>query len=342
MITTTIRTSDRMRFDCFFIYRERMILATTFFLLLMWKIEICKCDLIFEGKPDDIYRYGRIKKALTWKYCELAICGSDTSRCQVLVFSHAELNCAEYTVSPFLIWLNPEVMLKDKTNFETKLKSVNNNYRSLPKPKLLWLFDAAMKGKNMGTGGSKLDLPTSNIENWGYEGPSGTKMTFIYADENSNFVKMVTPLIHNGERLLSYKPAFTISLWIRAFVKENMPLVSCEGKGLYFGLSSNLKSITFCFSNNSECFKPLEKSENQFEWRHISISHSGHELPTFYMNGNVWPISKSTNDTVLNPTNIMIRFGEGTEGFKGSMACLAIHESELTLQQIRILMNNCP
>ena len=338
MIITSIRTPDRV----LLFNRERMILATSFFLLLMWQIETCNCDLILNGKPDESYRRGGPEKAMSFENCKQEICSKDASRCQVIAFSEREFSCAEYFVRPSLIFLNPELMLKNKTIYKTKLKTANNIFRDFPKPKLLWLFDAAMKGKNIGTGGSKLDLDTSDIENWSYEGPSGTNMTFIYADQNSKYVKKVTPLIHNGVRLLSYKPAFTISFWVKTIKEKYMPLFSCTTTGIYCWISSNLESLNF-FLEPHEKIMPKNKAENKLQWRHISISHCGYGLPTFYMNAQIWPISTTFSyKPVVEPTNILMRFGNSVYGFKGSMACFAIHEVELSPQQIRTMMKNCP
>ena len=335
------------RFARYSLY-QRMNLATTAFLLLLWHVEV-NCNQVWPGKPDDAYRIGHPAKGLNYEECETELFETNpiaNHRHQVIAFSVKDAVCILYDIpASVIVWdFNRTLKKDDDEYYNTTVKFDSNKFRIIPKPKLLWLFDKVKKGSNLGDAGKLLDLPMDEMNSWIAVGPKPHSfMTYFNADGTTPYIKKVIPLVHNKKRILSVNSQFTISTWVRLNADTGDPFFSTTSNtGIYSWFTTG-GSLDWHPTTNAKISKPTNSLKFNV-WQHIAITHCGKTaLPTFFLNGDIWKLSKTKSyDEMLDPPDIMMRFGGLSGGFKGSMACFAIFEMALSQDKIKTLMQNCP
>lgn len=226
-----------------------------------------------------------------------------------------------------------------------------NSILSLPIPDGLWVMDGSFQGRNLGSKGSKLDMPVNNLT-WSSVGPLGYSSSLKYA-RGFTAARPQIQNQHSGNFLLDFGNTFSLAMWVKTDNVIDYAVLlegwnSDEKKwawSLYMWPSKNLDQI--CLSTNVEVHSTLNET-NKLNWRHIVAINEGAGHYSFYLNGTKWPTSftKSIDYMSSKRTPDVIRAGHHPERkhyrFKGSIACIAIFERTLTATEVRQYMTSCP
>lgn len=214
-------------------------------------------------------------------------------------------------------------------------------------PAGMWTMDSFFRGRNLGYKGKVLDSSETGLT-WSSEGPRGPLTPFKYALFTGKERPQIQ-VIRNSIFHIDFTKPFTVALWVKTDAREAIqPLLQgwntvndTTAFQFWFYNSKNLDQI-FLNANN-RIYTELNGT-NKLLWRHIAVTYDGKDQYSAYLNGTNWPISIQKGSlTRVNPDVIQIGFLINSNNvFKGSMACIAIFQRNLTTNEVRAFMLTCP
>ena len=264
----------------------------------------------------------------------------------VLIHNKVSQRCYQVQPSLLILWKKDRALEK-----RDKWQTLISASTSIRQPVALWLFDSVHRLKNLGSKGAAMDMQVkgagaSNDQGffWTAEGPWASKARYlkypgkgIGSDYNCWFNTK-----KNGEQLLDFTAAFTITTCIKTEQAGELLImdVGTHGTDLWFDPDIDQLGMGHKGYWSTEASQTVKLSKHNLGWRHIAVSYKGTGTPTFYLNGNVWPLAKASTAKMVNPS--LEHVFRGDHKLRQARACFMIFQQHLSKIQIQTVMKGCP
>lgn len=302
--------------------------------------------LTFEGTPkvdkyiiknEDVVQ----SAASCWiKYCKHRI------SCAVS-FSQNGKKCYNVTISALVVFWSSDMVLKSLGDFKTL---VTTSGISILAPAALWLLDDTFRLKNLGSKGAAMDwqVTGSGLDqdqgfHWNASGPHDSRARFLrYPGSLSDDFKCLFWLQKKSEYLVDFNLGFTITLWVKTEGAGQRPIMDAHVGSAYLWFETDRDQVGLNHKGvkSKEYSRTIKNSHGINDWRHIAVSYTGSGTPTFYLNGQIWSLSKKSTAEIITKDRFYTFVGRSYE--HDSRACFMIFQETLSLLEIQTIMDDCP